>query len=355
MVPHQAQSCRHLVSIRTGFVIHPRLFAPEDVWTDNLSLTENITLPGLSPLFPHVACNTEGSVCHFTTGEGEINAASTAAAVILSDKFDLTETYFLIGGIAGINPYTGTLASVGFAQYAIQVALAYEIDSRQIPSNWSTGYFLYGSTEPDQPAQNVYGTELFELNTNLRDAVIGYTDGVQLNDSDVAAAYRTKYDYAPANEPPAIFYGDVATSDVYFAGTLLSEAFGNITEVWTNGTGKYALTAQEDNAIFEVMVRAHKAKLLDFSRVMLMRTASDFDRAPPGVDAVTAFLAEQGAFESACQNIFIAGNPIVQGILSDWDSKFAGGIAPQDSWLWNTDTLHTLVSKRSTAGMRRRR
>ncbi len=61
----------------------------------------------------------------------------------------------------------------------------------------------------------------------------------------------------------------------------LAEAFGNITKLWTNDTGDYALTAQEDNASFEAMIRADKAGLMDFSRVILMRTASDFDRAPP--------------------------------------------------------------------------
>ena len=53
----------------------------------------------------------------------------------------------------------------------------------------------------------------------------------------------------------------------------------NITETWTNGTGKYALTKQEDNGSLEAMIRADHAGLMDFSRAILMRVASDFDRA----------------------------------------------------------------------------
>ena len=191
----------------------------------------------------------------------------------------------LIAGIAGVNPYMGTLGSVSLARFAVQVALAYEIDARQIPSNWSTGYYLYGTYAPDEKATYAYGTEVFELNTNLRDAVVGYTANVALNDTDDAAAYRAMYDYAPANAPPSVFYGDVATSDNYWGGNLLAEAFGNITQLWTNGTGQYATTAQEDNATFEAMIRADKAGLMDFSRVVLMRTCSDFDREPPTQDA----------------------------------------------------------------------
>jgi purine nucleoside permease len=77
----------------------------------------------------------------------------------------------------------------------------------------------------------------------------------------------------------------VSTSDVWFSGSLLSEAVANYTLLWTNGTGNYAFTAEEDNATFEAMIRAHKAGRVDFARVILMRTASDFDRAPPGLDS----------------------------------------------------------------------
>lgn len=69
----------------------------------------------------------------------EINAAASITALTFSPKFNLKKTYFLIAGIAGINPKIGTLGSVTFARYAVQVALQYEIDAREIPENFSTG------------------------------------------------------------------------------------------------------------------------------------------------------------------------------------------------------------------------
>ena len=69
----------------------------------------------------------------------EINAASTMTALAFSSKFDFTKTYFLIAGIAGISPEVGTLGTVTFARYAIQVALQYEFDARSIPANFTTG------------------------------------------------------------------------------------------------------------------------------------------------------------------------------------------------------------------------
>ena len=45
----------------------------------------------------------------------------------------------MIAGIAGVNPEVATLGSVTFARYAVQVALQYEFDAREIPANFTTG------------------------------------------------------------------------------------------------------------------------------------------------------------------------------------------------------------------------
>lgn len=70
----------------------------------------------------------------------------------------------LFAGIAGVNPYVATTGSVGLARYAVQVALAYELDARQIPSNWTTGYWVQGTKRPGTlEGANIYGTEVFEV------------------------------------------------------------------------------------------------------------------------------------------------------------------------------------------------
>ncbi|RSH77749.1 uncharacterized protein EHS24_002807 [Apiotrichum porosum] len=340
-----------------GQKIAPKVFVfsmydSEDVWTDRIALTQNVTVPGLSPLFPNVHCNAAGEICQLITGEAEINAACTVTALLFSNLFDFTSTYFLIAGVAGVNPHMGTSASVLLARYAVQVALANEVDAREMPSNWTTGYWLQGTSEPGTMDDvEIYGTEVFELNTNLREKVRPWLDGITLNDTTQAQEYRATFGYSPASDPPAVFYGDVSTSDVYFLGADLDNAFANITSLWTNGTGQYAMTAQEDNATFEAMIRAHLAGLMDFSRVILLRAASDFDRSPPNAAEVPAFLASHGGYPPSLENLFIAGNPIVQGIISNW-SSFKGGVAPQDGWLHNADVNHTLELKKAAAKKR---
>jgi purine nucleoside permease len=273
-----------------------------------------------------------------TTGESEINAAVTISSLVASPLFDLTSTYFLIAGIAGVNPKYGTLGDVAFCKYAIQVALQYEFDAREIPSNFSTGYIPQGSFAPDQYPTSIYGTEVFEVNENLRDIAYSLAStALPLNDSKAAIAYRANYApsgtgiYKSATKLPGLLKCDVATSDVYFSGTLLGETFENTTKLFTNGSGIYCMTAQEDNATLEALLRGAILRLVDFSRIIIMRTASDFDRPYPGeTDVQNLFYFDQGGFLPAIQNIYIAGLPIVKGILDDWSRgrHFGGGIKP---------------------------
>src|SRR5271165_5705260 len=77
-------------------------------WIAALKPTRDIAVPGLSADYPQVKCNAN-AVCQMTTGMGHANAAASVMAVLLSGRFDLHQTYFLIAGIAGIDPARGTL------------------------------------------------------------------------------------------------------------------------------------------------------------------------------------------------------------------------------------------------------
>ncbi|PSN62006.1 purine nucleoside permease [Corynespora cassiicola Philippines] len=292
----------------------------------------NITVPGFSTQFPDAHCVADGSICQLTTAMGEINAASTLMALLFSPSFNLSSTYFLLAGIGGINPYLGTLASVTMARYAVQFDLTHEFDARQIPSNWSTGLVPQGAKVPTSytPAaypQSVYGTEAFELNDALKKRFVGLLDGVELADSEVARAYRARYGFAPANEGPGVVECDSGTSNPYWSGSKMADAFGEYMKLLTNGTGKYCNTQQEDNATLESLLRGHLMKRVDFSRIAILRTGSNFDRAPPGVSTTDHLLhMEQGGFAPAIENIWRAGRVIVKDIVKNWEGVYKGGI-----------------------------
>ncbi|KAJ5483847.1 Purine nucleoside permease [Penicillium diatomitis] len=297
-------------------------------------LAHNITIPGLSPLYPDIHCTEDHEVCQLITGESEINAAATVNTVAFSPVFDLKKTYFLVAGIAGVSPKRATLGSATFARYAVQVALQYQIDIRELPSNYSTSYIPYGRVFPGKYPTTIYGTEVFEVNAALRTVAANFARQATLADSATAQAYRAHYgngtgEYKAATLAPGIVECDTATSDVYYSGNLLATAFENTSKLLTNGTGDYCSSAQEDNATLEVLLRAASHELADFARIIVMRTASDFDRPYPGASAAyNLLLANQGGFEPALENIYRAGIKVVQGILNDWNTTFAEGVKP---------------------------
>jgi purine nucleoside permease len=326
-----------------------------------------------------VHCTEDHEICQLITGESEINAATTMTSLAFSDQFDLKDTYFFLGGIAGVNPEVATTGSVAFARFAVQVALQYEIDAREMPSNWSTGYFAQGTYAPGEYPESIYGTEVFEVNDNLRSKAVAFARQAELADASQAQVYRANYlkgygasIYQAGAAGPSVVECDVATSDVYYSGDLLSEAFDNTTRLWTNGTGTYCTTAQEDNASLEALLRAALHERVDFSRIIVMRTASDFDRPYPGEDAAYHLLyADSDGFEIAVENIYRAGVKVVLGILGEWEQTFAQGVKP-DNYIGDIfgtlggnpnfgpgralalSDADALLTKRSRMGMRKR-
>lgn len=191
-------------------------------------------------------------------------------------------------------------------------------------------YIPLGAQTPDTYPKDIYGTEVFEVNQALRDIAIQFAKTAKLDDSDAAIKTRSKYATNPAykagSQPPTVVACDEATSDNYYSGKLLGEAFENTTKLFTNGSGLYCNTAQEDNATLEVLLRGAIHHLVDFSRIIVMRTCANFDRQYDGESAATNLFTPSGGFLPAVNNIYLAGIKVVEGILHEWDSKFCHGI-----------------------------
>ncbi|KAH6653807.1 putative purine nucleoside permease [Truncatella angustata] len=336
------QGCTTAERIAPKILIISMFYPEADVWYENMPksgygdlLAQNITVPGLSPIYPEVHCIPSGEICQVTAGESEINAAASISSLMLSTKFDFSSTYILMNGIAGVSPKLATLGSYALSKFAVQVALQYEFDPRDLPSNFSTGYIGYDNLAPGQYPAEAYGTEVMEVNEALRDIAFDFASNAVLSDSDGAKAYRAKYApagdvFAAAVAGPSVVKCDGATSDVYYSGNILAEAFSNTTKVWTNQTEyTYCMTAQEDSAVLQSIMRAHLAGLVDYTRTIVVRTASDFDRPPPGTSAYDHLLIDdQGGFTPAVDNIYLGGIEIVKGILLSWNCTFAAGIKP---------------------------
>jgi len=298
-------------------------------WLKTLKITREIRVPGLSSDYPLVRC-TADAVCQMTTGMGHSNAAASIMAVAFSGLFDLRKTYFIVAGIAGIDPARGTIGSATWARYAVDSGIAHEIDSRDLTAGWDDGYFGVLTTDPNQKPRFDYRTELFQMNEALLQKALALSHDVSLEDSDDVRAYRKHYDVAPANLPPQVIQCDTLTSDTWWAGPHLGEHARHWTSVLTDGKGVYCSSQEEDNATLNALTRASQSQLVDFQRVAVLRTASDFDRPYPHqstIDSLHAQFGLIGAIRISTDNLVPAAMPLIEAITSHW-SQWQDGVPP---------------------------
>ncbi len=298
------------------------MFQPEAApWLAALQPTLKITVPGLADDYPAVQCNAD-AVCQMTTGMGHANAAASSMALIYSGMFDLRKTYFLIAGIAGIDPKRGTIGSAAWARYAVDSGIAHEIDARELPRGWRDGYFGVLTDSPNAVPKFEYHTEVYRLDEDLLQHALALSRTAALEDSADVAAYRRHYPAAPANRPPAVIQCDTLGADTWWTGNRLGEHARRWTRLLTDGQGVYCTTQQEDNATLGSLTRGAHSGLLDLRRVAILRSGSDFDRpyAHQGVlEGLRAQLALEGAARIATDNLVRAGLPLVDAIVRHWD------------------------------------
>jgi purine nucleoside permease len=303
-------------------VLVVNMFQPEAApWISALRTDREIRVPGLSSDFPLVRCNAEG-VCEMTTGMGHANAAASMMAVLYSGLFDLHQTYFLIAGIAGIDPARGSIGSAAWARYAVDFGIAHEIDARELPRSWQDGYFGILTDAPGKKPRLEYRTEVFRFDEALLQKALSLSHHVALEDSDDVRAYRQHYPRSPANQPPQVTQCDTVSGDTWWTGQRLGEQARRWTGLLTDGEGIYCTSQQEDNATLNALTRGAQSGLLDLKRVAVLRTGSDFDRPyahQSALDGLRAQFALAGAIRISTDNLVRAGLPLVDAIARHWD------------------------------------
>ena len=106
-----------------------------------------------------VRMNGEGEMA-VLTGQGDGPCRGNDHGCRGDSRFDFSHAYWLVAGIAGGCPDRVSLGSAVWARWAVDADLGYEIDAREIPPDWTTGYLrcakLNHSSNPPSPNRGRY-------------------------------------------------------------------------------------------------------------------------------------------------------------------------------------------------------
>ena len=294
------------------------------LWVERLPLTDSLPFP---QGHRQLRINREKGVLGMVTGIGTAKAAASVMALGMDPRFDLTKAYWLIAGISGIDPEDASTGSSVWAEWVVDGDLSHEIDPREAPEEWSTGYIPLRKTFPyETPVPPNNEGAVYRLNPRLVDWAFNLTKDVQLVDNQEITAMRNLYSGFPnALTPPRVLKGDQLAAMTYWHGELLNDWANDWIDYWTNGAGNFVTSAMEDTGSLQSLTFLDQAGKVDINRVLVLRTGSNFTMQYPGITAAESLAGEKlsgkgySAFIPSLEAAWLTGSPVVNAITQNWD------------------------------------
>jgi len=92
---------------------------------------------------------------------------------------------------------------------------------------------------------------------------------------------------------------------------------------FTNGEGQFATTAMEDTGTLQSLQYLARAGKADWQRILVLRTVSNYDQQPRGMDAATSLsnqrIGQYGAYLPALESAYAVGHKVVEELMRDWE------------------------------------
>jgi purine nucleoside permease len=290
------------------------------LWVEREHLNRVIPMPAG---YRHVRMNADG-VLGMVTGVGTAKAAASVMALGLDPRFDLSKAYWIVAGIGGGDPADVSLASAVWADHVIDGDLGYEIDARDIPADWPTGYVPLRKAKPyEQPVRRELEGEIYTLNPDLVAWAYGLTSGVTIPDTEALRDARARFTGFPnALKGPFVARGDTVSAGTFWHGKRMDEWANAWTRYFTGGQGNYMISAMEDTGTLQSLTFLSSAGKVDLRRVLVLRTVSNYDREAPGSTPAES-LAGMGdrhysAFAAALDSAQTIGDKVVRYLVDHW-------------------------------------
>jgi purine nucleoside permease len=304
-------------------------------WAERQDLVQEIKVPGVDhPLL------TNGKGLYAMVSGTSSRCALQIMALAADPRFDLTHTYFLLSGIGGGFPRTMSLAGAVWVETVVDGNPAFEIDSREIPAGWPIGLVAIGAKEPGKGSANLdsapaagvsddssggVGAVAFRLNPSLVKWAFELTKDVAIPDSDALRAFGRRFKgYPMAQRPPFVLMADSIGSDRFFHGEIMSRWAEDWDRIYTRGAGRLAISDCEDAGACLAFQRLAQMGRVDYNRLLILRTASNFTVPPTGVTPQNSLFgsllsdSSDAGYLPALEADYRVGSVVALNLLQGW-------------------------------------
>ena len=291
------------------------------LWVEQGGLNQSLDFPlGEYPL----QMDSRG-VLGICVGGGTPNATASIMALGLDSRFDLSQAYWLVAGIAGGDPEDISLGSAAWATHIVDGDLVYELDAREIPESWPYGLIPLGAKEPAEKPEDIYtgwtlDTISFSLNPELAKWAYETSRNLTLSDTPAMKKFRKQFvGYPNAQRPPFITMGETLSSSTYWHGEYLNRWANDWVKLYAGEDANFMTTNMEDSGTLTALMRLQRVGLIDKNRIMVLRTVSNYSKPPKSQTStwsVTAPYPDEGL--PAIQTAFTAGSAVVNKLVENW-------------------------------------
>jgi purine nucleoside permease len=295
-------------------------------WVERMPLAQTIAFP---QAYRHLRYDPSRGILGIVTGEGAERGAASIMALGSDPRFDLSHAYWVIAGIAGVDPNVASVGSAAWAGWVVNADLGFEVDSRDTPPGWPTGIVPFQRTtpyaSPAPDATSIHGQQAYQLNGGLQHWAYARTAATPLADDVHLTTIRAAYTHFPnAQRPPFVLLGDSLCGDRFWVGASMNAWAEQWVSYWTGGRGTFAMTAEEDAGILQSLTFLAAAHRVDTARVLVLRTASDYDAPGDGEDAASLLASDTGkggesAYREALEAAYRVGSPVVMELATHWE------------------------------------
>lgn len=288
-------------------------------WVEREKLTEVVEFAGgVHPLRTNAAHTVLGMV----SGTTLVNATASMMALGLDPRFDLTRAYFLVNGIAGVDPHVASIGSAAWATYVVG-DVTREIDSKETPKEWPYGFFPVGAIAPNPARLNApawFHSNNYPQNPKLAAWAYAQTKDLKLEDDEKVRAFRAEYTgFAEAQRPPFVLMGESFASDYFWHGEVMTQFAEDWVKLYTEGKGTFAMTNMEDAGYMGAVERLAAMHKVDPRRVLVLRTGSNYTMQRPGHTAVESLTTPYVGFRVALESAWLCGSTVLHSLVDHWD------------------------------------